>query len=248
MGPAAPVLVITGASSGIGAATARLAADRGWRLVLAARSDRALDGLAAELGGAASARAARCDVSDWDQVSALPALALEAFGRLDAVFANAGAFTPTSFLHGTGTPDQWREMVLTNVYGTALTARAALPHLALTRGHLILTGSVSGRVTVPGQLYSATKWAVTAIAQSIRAEATGTGVRVTVIQPGLTDAGPTSPDRTHEPRLAPDDVARAVVFALEQPASVDVGEIVIRPTGQRPGLLAIRDLVSQREA
>jgi NADP-dependent 3-hydroxy acid dehydrogenase YdfG len=150
------------------------------------------------------------------------------------VFANAGAFTSTSFMHGMGTPQQWREMVLTNVYGTALTARAALPHLALTRGHLILTGSVSGRVTVPGQLYSATKWAVTAIAQSIRAEAAGTGVRVTLVQPGLTDAGTTSADRAHEPRLAPDDVARAVVFALEQPASVDVSEIVLRPTGQRP--------------
>ena len=230
----APVLVITGASSGIGAATARLAAGRGWRLILAARTGHLTDELAAELGGPATARAASCDVSDWDQVSALPALALDAFGRLDAVFANAGAFTPTSFLHGTGTPQQWREMVLTNVYGTALTARACLPHLARTRGHLILTGSVAGRVTVPGQLYSATKWAVTAIAQSIRAEATATGIRVTLVQPGLTDAGPTSPDRTDDPKLAPDDIARTVMFAIEQPASVDVGEIVIRPTGQQP--------------
>ncbi len=71
------------------------------------------------------------------------------------MLANAGAFTPTSFLHGTGTPQQWREMVITNVYGTALTARAALPYLARARGHLVFTGSVAGRVTVPGQLYSA---------------------------------------------------------------------------------------------
>jgi NADP-dependent 3-hydroxy acid dehydrogenase YdfG len=230
----APVLVITGASSGIGAATARLAAARGWRLVLAARTRHLTDELAADLGGPAAARAIRCDISDWDQVTALPALALDAFGRLDAVFANAGYFTPTSFLHGDGTPQQWREMVLTNVYGTALTARAALPHLARARGHLLLTGSVSGRVTVPGQLYSATKWAVTAIAQSIRAEATATGIRVTLIQPGLTNAGPASPDRAADPRLAPDDVARAVLFALDQPASVDVSEIVVRPTGQHP--------------
>jgi NADP-dependent 3-hydroxy acid dehydrogenase YdfG len=229
-----PVLIITGASSGIGAATARLAASRGWRLVLAARTRPAIDELAAELGGPAAARAACCDVSDWDQVSALPAVALDAFGRLDAVFANAGAFTPTSFLHGTGTPQQWREMVLTNVYGTALTARAALPALIPARGHLILTGSAAGRVTVPGQLYSATKWAVTAIAQSIRAEATATGIRVTLIQPGLTDAGPPDPGRAGEPKLAPGDVARTVMFALEQPASVDLNEIVIRPTGQQP--------------
>jgi NADP-dependent 3-hydroxy acid dehydrogenase YdfG len=229
-----PVLVITGASSGIGAATARVAASRGWRLVLAARTQRLIDEIAAELGGPATAHAARCDVSDWEQVSALPTLALDAFGRLDAVFANAGAFTPTSFLHGTGTPQQWREMVLTNVYGTALTARAALPHLARTRGHLVLTGSVSGRVTVPGQLYSATKWAVTALAQSIRAEVTATGIRVTLIQPGLTSAGPTSPSRVDDPKLAPGDVARTVLFALEQPAAVDVNEIVVRPTGQQP--------------
>jgi NADP-dependent 3-hydroxy acid dehydrogenase YdfG len=230
----APVLVITGASSGIGAATARLAASRGWRVVLAARTRHAIDELAAELGGPAEARAAPCDVSDWDQVEALPALALDAFGRLDAVFANAGCFTATSFLHGTGTPQQWREMVLTNVYGTALTARAVLPHLTRAHGHLVFTGSVAGRITVPGQLYSATKWAVTAIAQSIRAEVTATGMRVTLIQPGLADAGPTSPDRAGDPKLAPGDVARAVMFALEQPGSVDVNEIVIRPTGQQP--------------
>jgi NADP-dependent 3-hydroxy acid dehydrogenase YdfG len=230
----APVLVITGASSGIGAATARLAADQGWRLVLAARTRHLIDELAADLGGPATARAARCDVSDWDQVSALPGLALDAFGRLDAVFANAGAFTPTSFLHGTGTPQQWREMVLTNIYGTALTARAVLPHLARAHGHLILTGSVAARITVPGQLYSATKWAVTAIAQSIRAEATTTGIRITLIQPGLTDAGQTDPGRADEPKLTPGDVARTVMFALEQPASVDINEIVIRPTGQQP--------------
>lgn len=229
-----PVLVITGASAGIGAATARLAAERGWRLVLAARTASALDALAAELGGDATARAVRCDVSDWDQVRVLPAVAEDAFGRLDAVFANAGSSTAASFLTGTGTPQEWREMVLTNVYGTALTARAVLPRLARARGHLVITGSVQGRVTVPGQLYSATKWAVTAMAQSIRAEVTATGVRVTLIQPGLTDVGRISPDRAGDPRLSPDDVARAVLFALEQPPSVDVSEIVVRPTGQQP--------------
>ena len=111
-----PVLAITGASSDIGAATARLAADRGWRLVLAARTGTRLDAIAAGLGGPAVARAVRCDVSDWDQVSVLPAAALDAFGRLDAVFANAGTCTATSFLTEGGAPDQWREMVLTNVY------------------------------------------------------------------------------------------------------------------------------------
>jgi NADP-dependent 3-hydroxy acid dehydrogenase YdfG len=125
-------------------------------------------------------------------------------------------------------------MVLTNVYGTALVARASPPVLAQSRGHLLLTGSVAGRVTVPGQLYSATKWAVTAMAQSIRAEATTTGIRVTLIQPGLVDAGPISPDRAADPTLTPGDIARTVMFALTQPSSVDISEIVVRPTGQQP--------------
>jgi NADP-dependent 3-hydroxy acid dehydrogenase YdfG len=230
----APVLLITGASAGIGAATARLAAREGWRLVLVARSHDALRDLAAELGGPTRAVAVPCDIRDWDRVSTLPAIAYDAFGQLDAVFANAGYFTATSFLHGTGSPQQWHEMVMTNIYGTALVARATLPALVQSRGHLVLTGSVAGRITVPGQLYSATKWAVTAMAQSIRAEVTSTGVRVTVIQPGLVDAGETAPDRTAEPKLSPDDVARTVLFALEQPDTVDISEIVVRPTGQQP--------------
>lgn len=230
----APVLLITGASSGIGAATARLAASHGWRVAGAARSGQALDTLAAELGGPASALAIPCDISNWDQVKELPSQVTQRFGRLDAVFANAGYFVPTSFLHGTGTPQQWRQMVLINVYGTALVARASLPVLAQSRGHLLLTGSVAGRVTVPGQLYSATKWAVTAMAQSIRAEATTTGIRVTLIQPGLVGAGPISPDRAADPTLTPGDVARTVMFALTQPSSVDISEIVVRPTGQQP--------------
>ena len=84
--------------------------------------------------------------------------------------------------------------------GTALTARAVLPMLAETRGHLLLTGSVAGRVLVPGSLYSATKWAVSALAASIRAECVGTGVRVTLIQPGLTDTGPVSPGPRGRPQ------------------------------------------------
>lgn len=234
-GMTAPVLLITGASSGIGAATARLAAREGFSLVLAARSRHRLHALADSLGGtAATPLTVACDVQDWEQVAALPAHAEKAFGRLDAVFANAGVFAPTSFLHGTGSPEQWREMVLTNVYGTALVARATLPALARSRGHLVLTGSVAGRVTVPGQLYSATKWAVTAMAQSIRAEAVDTGIRVTLLQPGLVNSGERAPERGADPALDPDDVARAVLFALSQPDSVDVSELVLRPTGQHP--------------
>src|SRR4051812_14817911 len=180
-----PVFLITGASSGIGAATARHAAQAGHRVVLAARSTDKLERLAAELGGDDRALAVATDVTRWEQNEALVAAALERFGRLDVVFANAGFGAPRGWLNST--PSHWREMVLTNVLGAAYTVRAALPALKDARGHLLLTGSVAGRRAVPGSLYSATKWAVTAMGESIRQELNGTGVRTTLIEPGGTE-------------------------------------------------------------
>src|SRR5215212_5349728 len=163
-----PVLLITGASSGIGAATARAAAPT-HRVVLAARTIEPMQKLAEELGGSESALAVSCDVEEWDQVEAMRDAALDHFGRIDAVFANAGFGAARGFLKET--PEQWRSMVLTNVYGVALTIRATLPHL-LERGdgHFLITSSVAGRRALPGSLYSATKWAVTAIGESLRQE------------------------------------------------------------------------------
>jgi len=134
-----PVLLITGASSGIGAATARLAADR-YRVVLAARRHEELEGLAAQIGGPEAALAVACDVTKWDQVEALAARALEEFGRIDAVFANAGFGATRGFLEES--PEHWESMILTNVLGPALTIRATLPHL-LERGdgHYVITSS-----------------------------------------------------------------------------------------------------------
>jgi NADP-dependent 3-hydroxy acid dehydrogenase YdfG len=126
--------------------------------VLAARSIDALEELAAELGGEERALAVRCDVTEWDQVEAMAAAGLERFGRVDAVFANAGFGASRGFLEES--VEHWRSMVLTNVYGVALTIRATLPHL-LERGdgHVIVTSSIAGRRVLPGSLYSATKWA-----------------------------------------------------------------------------------------
>ena len=233
--PGDPVFLITGASSRIGAATARLASAAGYRLVLTGRRAEPLAELAREIGGPERVLASPCDVGDWDQIEDLVRRAEDVFGRLDVAFANAALSVGTFFL-GTGgaPPGEWREMVLANVLGAALTARAALPALVSSRGHLLLTGSVAGRVMRPGNLYSATKWAVTALGQSIRAECVGTGVRVTVIQPGLTDSGTINPDRLPDPKLDPADVAGAVMYAVRQPPRVDVSEIVIRPTGQNP--------------
>ena len=126
--------------------------------------------LADELGGDERAIAVRCDVTEWDDDEALAAAAIDAFGRIDAVFANAGFGATRGFLEES--PEHWRSMVLTNVLGVALTIRATLPHL-LERGHghYLITSSVAGRRALPGSLYSATKWAVTAIGEALRAGA-----------------------------------------------------------------------------
>jgi NADP-dependent 3-hydroxy acid dehydrogenase YdfG len=229
--PASPtdrVLLITGASSGIGAATARHAAAAGWRLVLAARSQEKLEGLAEELGGAERALAIQCDVTEWEQQQALVERALAAYGQLDAVFANAGFGGARGFLNDT--TEHWREMVLTNVYGAALTLRATIPALMDTRGHLLLTSSVAGRRALPGSLYSCTKHAVTAMGEAARQDLHGTGVRVTLIEPGMVD----TPFFDNKPSdaLQDDDIARAVMYALAQPPHVDVNEILIRPVSQ----------------
>jgi len=223
-----PVFLITGASSGIGAATARAAASAGYRVVLAARSTATLTQLAAELGGDDRALVVTCDVTAWDDQQAMVKLALDHFGQLDVVFANAGLGRGRSFL--SGTPERMRAMVLTNVLGPALTIRAALEALRESNGHLLLTGSVAGRRALPGSLYSATKFAVTGMAESARQELNGSGVRVTLISPGQTET-PLFEDQV-EWRLQSDDIARAVLWAVSQPPHVDVNEILIRPTAQ----------------
>ncbi|WP_020659717.1 SDR family oxidoreductase [Amycolatopsis benzoatilytica] len=227
------VLLVTGASRGLGAATARLAAASGFKLALVARKAESVRSLAAELG-ADRAVALGADVGDWPAVSAAVAHTVERFGRLDAAFANAGIGVGTSFF-GTDDPDpqRWEAMVRTNVLGTAYTARAALPALKESSGHLLITGSVAGRYVRNASLYSATKWAVTGMAGAIREEAVGTGVRVTLINPGVTDTDILTDSQRAKPKLAPDDVARAVLYALSQPPSVDVNEILVRPTGQQ---------------
>jgi NADP-dependent 3-hydroxy acid dehydrogenase YdfG len=224
-----PVFLITGASTGIGAATARQAAEAGYRLVLAARSEDKLAGLAEELGGDARAIAVRCDVMEWDDQQALVRRTLEAYGRLDVAFANAGFGGPRGF--ETGEVEDWKRMVLTNVYGCALTIRATMQPLRDSRGHLLLTGSVAGRRALPGSLYSATKWAVTAMGESARQELNGTGVRVTLIEPGMVDT-PFFDSPPEIEALQADDIAGAVMFAVSRPPRVDVNEILIRPTDQ----------------
>ena len=224
-----PVFLITGASSGIGEATARAAASAGYRVVLSARRVEPLGRLAAELGGPGRALAVPCDVTEWPEVEHLAAQTVEAFGQIDVVFANAGFGATRGFLEST--PEHWKSMVLTNVYAAALTVRATIDELRARRGHLLLMGSVAGRKVPPGSLYGATKWAVTAMAEAARQELDGTGVRVTLISPGTVET-PFYDEPVGGEQLTADDVARAVMFAIDQPPHIDVNEILIRPTVQ----------------
>ncbi len=226
-------ILITGASTGIGAATAKRLHEAGHKLVLSARREEPLRELAAELGGGDDVATITCDVTEWEQVEALSAGAIERFGGIDVVFANAGFGASRGFLEES--PEHWRSMVLTNVLGVAHTIRATLPHL-LERdsGHYLITSSVAGRRALPGSLYSATKWAATAIGESLRQELRqmhdNTSIKVTLVEPGMVDT-PFFDDRPQN-ALEPDDIAAAVMYAIEQPDRVDVNEILIRPSSQ----------------
>jgi NADP-dependent 3-hydroxy acid dehydrogenase YdfG len=218
------VFLISGASTGIGAATARLAAEAGYRLVLGARSEDKLEQLIAELGGIA----VRCDVTHYPDVEAMVERARTAFGRIDVVFANAGIGHPRGF--EAGDPEAAKQAVLTNVFGVYATIRATAAALRATRGHLVITSSVAGRRALKGSLYSATKFAVTGMAEAARQDFNGTGVRTTLISPGRVETEGFSHDV--EDTLTPEDIARVVLFAVEQPPHMDINEIMVRPTAQ----------------
>lgn len=174
------------------------------------------------------------DVRDWDSLQAVVADALAQFERLDVVFANAGVGAGGDLL--SGDPAQWEEMVMTNVYGVALTIKATLPALIESRGRLVMTGSVTGRKALPGSLYGATKWAVTALGESVRQQVREQGVGVTVVLPGIVDTQYwSSRDAWPYPEaLRAEDVAATVLWAVEQPDHVDVNEVLVRVKGQ-PG-------------
>jgi NADP-dependent 3-hydroxy acid dehydrogenase YdfG len=224
------VLLVTGASTGIGAATARAAVADGWSVVLSARSEDKLEELAGELGDERTL-VKRCDVTEFGEQEALVQAAVDRFGRIDAAFANAGFGAKRGFLEES--PEQWRSMVLTNVLGPAYTIRAVLPHFnERGSGHFLLTSSVAGRRALPGSLYAATKWAVTGMGESLRQElrAAGRDVKVTLVEPGMVDT-PFFDDGVSD-ALEPEDIARIVMFVLSQPERVDINEVLVRPVKQ----------------
>lgn len=220
------IMLITGASTGIGAATAQMAVEAGYRVALAARSLDKLEKIVDELGDKHKAIAIRCDVTSWEEQQAMVEKTLKAFGRIDVAFANAGIGATAS---GTehGDVDNWRDMILTNLYGVALTAKACISQIKKNRGHLLITGSRAGRVTLKGSIYGATKWAVTGYGNNLREELSGTGARVTLIEPGMVD---TPFFDTPKPKaMKAEDIARAVMYAVSQPDHVDVSELLVIP-------------------
>jgi NADP-dependent 3-hydroxy acid dehydrogenase YdfG len=225
-----PVALITGGGSGIGAAVARQLLGAGHRVAVTGRGEGRLRGFAEELGDPDGLLTIVGDTTDYGDVQAAVAATLKEFGRLDTVVANAGSATHDSVADGD--PAGWTGMVLTNVLGPALLIRASVDALRETRGRIVLVGSVAGFVNTPGNLYGATKWAVTALAENTRRQVTDWGVGVTLIAPGRVETpfwdGGLPPGRL----LTADQIADSVVWAIRQPDGVDVNTVVVRPIGQ----------------
>jgi NADP-dependent 3-hydroxy acid dehydrogenase YdfG len=237
------VVVITGASSGLGEATARLLSAQGATVVLGARRIQRLDTLVQEItvcGG--KALAVTTDVTNREQVKRLVDTAVQTFGQIDVLLNNAGLM-PSSLLERLRV-DDWERIIDVNLKGVLYGIAAALPHMqAQKSGHIINVASVSGHKVSPGTaVYAATKHGVRVITEGLRQEVKPHNIRTTIISPGA--VATELPDSVTEPETAasikkfyeiavpPESFARIVAFAIEQPAEVDVNEILFRPTAQ----------------
>jgi NADP-dependent 3-hydroxy acid dehydrogenase YdfG len=237
------VVVITGASSGLGEATARFLSAQGATVVLGARRVDRLRLLADELNGSGGkALAITTDVTDYDQVKRLVDAAVQTYGRVDVIINNAGLM-PSSPLERLKI-DDWNRMIDVNIKGVLYGIAAALPYMKEQKaGHIINVSSVAGhKVRAGGAVYAATKHAVRALSEGLRQEVKPYNIRTTVISPGVVDTElpntVTEPDiaesmrKVYEIGIPPESFARAVAFAMSQPDDVDVNEILFRPTLQ----------------
>ena len=237
------VVVITGASSGLGEATARHLSALGARVVLGARRADRLQALADELNRGGRALAVATDVTDRVQVKRLVEAGVQTYGRIDVMVNNAGLM-PQSMLERLKI-DEWDRMIDVNIKGVLYGIAAALPHMTAQKsGHFINVSSVAGHKVRPGgTVYSATKHAVRVISEGLRQEVKPYNIRTTLVSPGAVDTelpdSITDPDVAVTMRKFYDDIAipadsfaRAVVFAMSQPDDVDVNEILFRPTRQ----------------
>lgn len=234
----ASVTLITGGSSGIGAATARALLRQGHRVAVTGRdADRlaAFAASAADDGAAERLLTISGDAGDANHVASAVRQVIGVWGRLDVVIANAGYSLPGTLEDHD--PDAMRAMILTNVLGPALLVRETLPHLRESRGRIVVVGSVAGTRHTPGNLYSVTKWAVHALVENVRLLVAKDRVGVTLVAPGVVETAFWD-ERGGTPKAAPaltaEQVAATIVFAVNQPEGVDVNQLVVRPTGQ-PG-------------
>jgi 3-hydroxy acid dehydrogenase / malonic semialdehyde reductase len=225
------VAIITGGGSGIGAATAARLVARGAHVTvsdLAVSQAPVVDGVTA----------VTADVRRYEDMTALRDAVLERHGRIDLVVANAGIADWGSIAEGD--PDRWRDVLETNVLGVALTLRAFVPTLVEQgAGHVVITASISGRVTYLGEpIYIASKWALVGLGRTLRKELAPSGIRVTLVEPGIVDTPLVSATEEGRRELAqvkalhPDDVADAIAYAVERPPHVDVDELMLSPLGQ----------------
>jgi NADP-dependent 3-hydroxy acid dehydrogenase YdfG len=226
--PTSGTVLVTGATSGVGTAIVRQAVATGYRVIAVGRDEERVNALVQELDAPQLVHGAVADVTDWHGLRDAVDGAVAASDGLDAAIANAGTMTIGDF--ASGDPDTWRDMALTNVLGVAQTIKATYAHVVGVRGRFVLMGSVTGHRPLAGSFYSATKFAVAAIAENLRLQLVGTDARVTLVEPGKVDT-PIWRERP-EPSLSAADVARTVMWAISQPAHVDVGQVLVRPTGQ----------------
>ncbi|MFB7909139.1 SDR family oxidoreductase [Kitasatospora sp. NPDC056076] len=228
-----PVTLITGGSSGIGAATARRLLAEGHRVTVTGRDSDRLARFAEETAAKPDTLLTiAADAADHEAVEAAVQATVRTFGRLDTVVANAGYATHDSLADGD--PAGWRDMVLTNVLGPALLIRSSLAALKESKGRIVLIGSVAGVVYTPGNIYGATKWAVTGLAENTRRMVTADGIGVTLVAPGRVETNfwEGAGGAPQGLNLTADQIADSIVWAVRQPAGVDVNTVVIRPVGQ----------------
>ncbi|TMO77143.1 short-chain dehydrogenase [Pseudoalteromonas sp. S3776] len=220
------IVLITGASSGIGEATAKTLVNNGHKVILTARSKDKLTKLVQSLGED-NALSVPADATDFTELENVVTKGLEKFGRLDAAFANAGMGVSTA---GTekGDPDEWSTMIDINIKALLWTAKATLPHLRQNKGHFILTSSAAGRKPIKGSIYGATKWFAYGFGQNLAEEMSEWNGRCTTIAPGMVN----TPffDEAKPDKLDPQDVADAVLFAIEANQRNSVREIYLMPT------------------
>ena len=220
------IILITGASSGIGAATVKKVIAAGHKAVITARSTDKLNDIV-KRWGEDKVLAVTADVTKLDQIQQVVKKAKEKFGRIDVVFANAGTGVNTPGIEQ-GEPSEWQTMLDVNINALLFTAKACLPSLKETQGHFIITSSIAGKVTRKGSVYGASKWFAYGFGQNLAAEMAEWQGRCTTICPGMVN----TPffDEAKPDKLDPNDVADAVLYAISANPRCDIREITLMPT------------------